>query len=200
MSNPAVNCPVGLWTFIGSQHASDTVAGRWAACIHTGQQNLQLCDDFCLLGAWSLLVSSDNLRSHMVNDHCSSILSKLLMTSQSHFRASRHLPFYLERLCYFFYRSHVILQALTITLNSSVSIILLWGRPELQLHKHWEVCNWPSGTVMFYILFPISFLIIPNTVFFASMDSCFHRAIHTQGISLEKLQANHSITVYTKIR
>lgn len=64
MSYPAVNCPVGLWIFVGSQHPQDSVAEGWGAHIHTVQQNIQLYNDFCSLGALSLLVSFDNLRSH----------------------------------------------------------------------------------------------------------------------------------------
>lgn len=53
---------------------------------------------------------------------------------------------------------------------------------------------------MFYIFFPIAFLIIPNTAFLTLMNLFFHRGINTQGLSPEKLKATHSITIYIKVR
>jgi len=51
---------------------------------------------------------------------------------------------------------------------------------------------------MFYVLFPIPFLIMPNTALLALMNLCFHRAINTQSLSPEKLDATDSITIYIK--
>lgn len=131
-----------------------------------------------------------------VNDHSSSILSKLLMTLQSTARASRHLPFYAGM-----FQSTVSLLLQNWDThhhcsNFSVSTIYLGGGPEL----HNVFTNTGKCITDTVVRFPIPLLIIPNTAFLALMNLCFHRAINTQGLSSENLEATHSFTVYTNKR
>lgn len=111
------------------------------------------------LTIWGLLMK------YRVNDHSSSILSKLLMTLQSAVRSSVIFLSLLEiSNLNFFYASHVILQALPITLNSSVSTLHFWGRPERTQYSQIQGSPWHKGAVMFYDLIPMPFPIIAKTV------------------------------------
>lgn len=110
--------------------------GRWMRSLHTHcatqfitfQLLVCLKPEACkfYLIIWSLLVK------YRVNDHPSSILSKLLITLLS--ASDLPVTFFSvqERynlLCHFFYESHVVLQALPITLKSSASTLHFWKQP-----------------------------------------------------------------------